>query len=173
VQAQLSDMEKAAYTALMRVVFAVPRVVSADIALEGGIGLSDHLALQNLADAPGRRMRMTELAVACGVSGSGITRILERLDQAGLTTRVRSRLDARGSVAVLTPAGAARLEQSQAAHVASIRRHILDHLSGLDLAAFACGMEGVAESALSASADLQRRPVTRGALGVDALSSGR
>jgi DNA-binding MarR family transcriptional regulator len=161
VQAQLSDKEKAAYTALMRVVFAVPRVVTADIAPDGGIGLSDHLALQNLSDAPGRRMRMTELATACGVSGSGITRILDRLDQAGLTTRVRSRPDARGSVAVLTPVGETRLEQAQAAHVASIRRHIFDHLGDLDLAAFTCGMEGVAESVLSASADVQRRPATR------------
>jgi hypothetical protein len=79
LQAQLSDEEKAAYTALMRVVFAVPRVVTAAIAPEAGIGLSDHLVLQNLSDAPGRRMRVTELATACGVSGSGITRILNRL----------------------------------------------------------------------------------------------
>jgi len=55
VQAQLSDEEKAAYTALMRVVFAVPRVVTADIAPASGIGLSDHLVLQHL-----------ELAVAAG-----------------------------------------------------------------------------------------------------------
>jgi DNA-binding MarR family transcriptional regulator len=105
--------------------------------------------LQNLSDAPGRQMRVTELATACGVSGSGITRILNRLNQAGLTTRVPSQLDGRGAVAVLTPAGAARLEQAQAAHVASIRQHILDPLGDLDLAAFTSGMECVAQSMLS------------------------
>jgi DNA-binding MarR family transcriptional regulator len=161
VRAQLSDEEKAAYTALMRVVFAVPRAVTADIAPEGGIGLSDHLALQILSGAPGHRMRMTELAIACGVSGSGITRILNRLDQAGLTARVRSWPDARGLVAMLTPAGVARLEQAQAAHVASIRRHIFDHLGHLDLAAFASGMESVAESALSVSIGVQRPSAAR------------
>jgi DNA-binding MarR family transcriptional regulator len=149
VQAQLSDEEKAAYTALMRVVFAVPRVVTADIAPASGIGLSDHLVLQHLSDAPGHRMRMTELATACGVSGSGITRILNRLNQAGLTTRARSQADARGTVAMLTPAGAARLEQAHAAHLASIRRHIFDSLGDLDLAAFTSGLEGVADSVLS------------------------
>lgn len=149
MQAHLSDEEKAAYTALMRVVFAVPRVVTAAIAPEAGIGLSDHLVLQNLSDAPGRQMRVTELATACGVSGSGITRILSRLNQAGLTTRVPSQIDGRGAVAVLAPAGAARLEQAQAAHVASIRQHILDRLGDLDLAAFTSGMECVAQSMLS------------------------
>jgi DNA-binding MarR family transcriptional regulator len=163
VQPQLSDEEKAAYTALMRVIFAVPRVVTAAIAAEAGIGLTDHLVLQNLSDAPGRRMRVTALATACGVSGSGITRILNRLNQAGLTTRVRSQTDGRGAVAVLTPAGAARLEQAQAAHVASIRRHILDLLGDLDLAAFTSGMERVAQSVLSEPpcrypASTRRRP---------------
>jgi DNA-binding MarR family transcriptional regulator len=156
VQAHLNAEEKAAYVALMRVVFAVPRVVTADITASGGVGLSDHLVLQQLADAPGRRMRMTELASACGVSGSGITRILNRLNQAGLTARVRSQADARGAVAMLTPAGAARLEQAQAAHVASIRRHIFDCLGDLDLAVFTSGLEGVAESMLSATSGVQR-----------------
>jgi len=151
VQGQLTDEEKAAYSALMRVVFAVPRVVTGDIADAGGIGLSDHLVLQNLSDAPGRRMRMTDLAAACGVSGSGISRILNRLSRAGLTTRVLSERDAREAVAALTPTGAARLEQVQAAHVASIRRHIFDRLGGLDLAAFTYGLQRVAESMLSAS----------------------
>ena len=152
MQSQLSDAEKAAYTALMRVVLAVPRVVSAEIAAESGIGLSEHLALQVLSDAGGRGMRMTELAVACGVSVSGITRILSRLNQAGLTMRAQSKVDGRGVVAVLTPAGAARLEQAQAAHAASIRRHIFDHLGDLDLATFTCGMQDVAKSVLSVSA---------------------
>jgi DNA-binding MarR family transcriptional regulator len=151
VQAQLSDAEKAAYSALMRVVFAVPRVVTADIVTEGGLSLSDHLALQNLADAPDCQIRMTDLAFSCGVSQSGITRIVNRLAQAGLVTRVQTRVDARGAMAVLTEDGAARLKQVHAAHLASVRRHIFECLGDLDLAAFTSGMESIADSVLSAA----------------------
>ena len=116
--AQLSKEEQAAYRALMRIVLAGPRAVSADIAPEFGLGLSDHLALQRLSEAPGHRMRMMDLAAACGVSGSGITRIVSRLADEGLMTRVRSDNDARGADAVLTEVGQARLERAQQAHLA-------------------------------------------------------
>jgi DNA-binding MarR family transcriptional regulator len=142
--AQLSDAEKAAYRALMRVVLALPRAVSADLVAAGGLGLTEHLVLQNLLDAQDRQLRVTELAFACGVSVSGITRIVHRLDRAGLTTRARSTLDGRGAVAALTPAGAARLEQARRAHAASIRRHVFDRLAGCDLAAFTTWLESIA-----------------------------
>lgn len=142
--AQLSHAEEAAYRALMRVVFALPREVSADLVDAGGLGLTEHLVLQNLLDAPDHRLRVTELAVACGVSVSGITRIVHRLDRAGLTRRTRSPLDGRSAVATLTAAGAARLEQAHAAHAASIRRHVFDRLADCDLAALTTWLESIA-----------------------------
>lgn len=143
---QLSGEEKAAYRALVRVVFAAPRAVSADVTCEYGLGLSDCVALEALAEAPGGRMRMSELAVACGVSMSGITRILIRLDREGLTCRTSSPGDGRGSFAVLTEAGRAGLERARPVYLASVRRHILDHLDGIDLAGFTSSMDRIADS---------------------------
>jgi MarR family len=80
---ELTDEESAACQALMRVVFALPRAITADITPACGVGLSDYLALDLLSKAPGRQLRMTELAAACGVSLSGISRIMNRLDRAG------------------------------------------------------------------------------------------
>jgi DNA-binding MarR family transcriptional regulator len=142
----LSDEEKAAYRALVRVILAAPRAVAADIAAECGLGLSDYTAIETLSEAPGREMRMTELALACGVSVSGITRIVNRLEGQGLTLRADSPGDARGTVAVLTEAGHSSLERARQAHLASVRRHILDHLGDLDLARFALSMERAADS---------------------------
>jgi hypothetical protein len=81
---------------------------------------------------------------------------VSRLTLAGLTTRMRSRPDARGAVAVFTPAGAAMLNQTRAAHLTSIRRHIFERLGDLDLAAFTSGMESIADSVLPVTASAQR-----------------
>jgi DNA-binding MarR family transcriptional regulator len=155
---RLSEEEKAAYKAFMRVVFAVPRVVTADMTAAGDLGLSDHVVLGTLRDAPDRRMRMRDLAEASGVSVSGVTRIMIRLDRAGLTARVRSEPDARGAVAVLTPAGAELFEQVSEIHLASVRRHILDQLGDIDLVALTSVFARIADSLLNGTS---QRSLTR------------
>jgi DNA-binding MarR family transcriptional regulator len=146
---ELSRQEWAAYAALMRVVLASPRAVGADITEQCGLSLSDHLALQRLAETPDGQQRMTRLAVACGVSLSGICRIADRLDAAGLITRTRSAQDARGMLATLTQAGRDRLAQSGQVHPDSARRHIFAHLGPVDLALFAGCMDRIADSMLA------------------------
>jgi DNA-binding MarR family transcriptional regulator len=146
VQERLSAEEKAAYRALIRVVFAAPRTVTADISRSSALGLSDYLALEALSEAPDRRLRLGEIASACGVTLSGATRIMNRLDGAALTRRLRHPTDARGTVVVLTAAGQAALDDVHAAHLASVRRHILDHLSDVDMARFTSSMERIADS---------------------------
>jgi DNA-binding MarR family transcriptional regulator len=107
------------------------------------------MAIETLSEAPGRQLRMTDLAIACGVSGSGITRIVNRLDREGLTRRVLSPRDARGAVAVLTESGQASLERTRPAHLASVRRHFLDQIDEADLARFASSMKRIADSRLT------------------------
>ena len=167
---RLSEEEKAAYNAFMRVVFAVPRVVTADMTAARGLGLSDHMVLGTLRDAPDGRMRMKDLADASGVSVSGVTRIMIRLDGAGLTARVRSEPDARGAVAVLTPAGAELFEQACEIHLASVRRHIFDQLGDIDLVALTSVFARIADSLLNGTsqrdghgAGVSLRPPSRGA----------
>lgn len=143
---RLSAEEKAAYRALIRVVFAAPRTVTADISRESGLGLTDYLVLEILSEAPSCRLRLGDVAAACGVTLSGATRIMNRLDGEGLTLRLRHPGDARGTVAVLTAAGQARLDDVRGAHLASVRRHIFDHLSDVDIARFTASMERIANS---------------------------
>ncbi len=78
---QLSEQERAAYQALVRVVFGLPRVITADSGAADGLGLSDFAVLEALAVSLDRRLRMTELASACGLSASGVSRIMNRLDR--------------------------------------------------------------------------------------------
>ncbi|MGP4009689.1 hypothetical protein [Streptomyces sp. 4N124] len=77
---------------------------------------------------------MSDLAAAIEMSLSGTTRLAAaRPESQGLIRRVRSEADARGWNALLTEAGLARSEEARPSNLASVRRHFLDHLAGLDL----------------------------------------
>jgi DNA-binding MarR family transcriptional regulator len=122
--------------ALGRVLTALPRAVQGDMARAGRLPLSEYDTLRHLSETEGRSMRMTELAAACDLSLSGMTRIVQRLEQRKLVTRAKCDEDGRGWNAVLTDAGLATLEDSWPVHLASVRRHLLDHVREDDLAQF-------------------------------------
>jgi DNA-binding MarR family transcriptional regulator len=73
-------------------------------------------------------MRMCDLADLLQLSPSGLTRRLDGLVKAGHVTREASTGDRRVMLATLTPSGLAALEAAAPDHVASVRRHLFDHL---------------------------------------------
>ncbi|MFD9006859.1 MarR family winged helix-turn-helix transcriptional regulator [Streptomyces sp. NPDC059582] len=129
----LDPDEETLMRALGQVMLALPRLIDTDMVGEGQLPLSEYQPLMRLSEAPERRMRMSELASACNLSLSGLTRVVTRLEKRGLVRRARCAEDARGWNAVLTESGLACLEQAWPAHLASVRRHIFDHLTGHDL----------------------------------------
>lgn len=131
----MSAAEEALVRALGRVLHVLPRAVDQDMARAGQLPLSEYMALMYLSEAPDRLMRMSELASVCDLSLSGMTRIVARLEQRGLVERVRCEADGRGANAVLTEAGLQRLKEAWPTHLASVRRHLLDHVQGEDLEA--------------------------------------
>lgn len=143
----LTPDEEAVARALGRVIIVLPRAVDADMVREQQLPLTEYTTLMHLSEAPRRLMRMSELAAACDLSLSGMTRLVARLEAQGLIERVRCDEDARGWNAVLTDAGLARLEQAWPTHLASVRRHVFDHLHGIDLAQLACALQRFATTA--------------------------
>ena len=87
---------------------------------------------------------MSELAAACDMSLSGMTRLAAKLESLGHVERVRFERDARGLEAVLTDKGLARLQEAWPTHLESVRRHIFDHLTGLDMCRLAEAFNGIA-----------------------------
>jgi DNA-binding MarR family transcriptional regulator len=142
----LNREEEAVVRALGRVIMVIPRVMDADLMREQRMTLNEYTTLMHLSEAPDRQLRMSELATACDVSLSGMTRIVTRLETDGLVERVQCTEDARGCNAVLTDAGLARLEQAYPTHLASTRRHIIDHLGEIDLPRLAEALRGFASS---------------------------
>ncbi|MGS2617157.1 MarR family winged helix-turn-helix transcriptional regulator [Micromonospora sp. LZ34] len=139
----LNPEEEALVRSLGRVIYVLPRVIDADMMSEHQLPFTEYNALRVLSEAPDRQMRMSELAAACELSLSGMTRTINRLESEGLVQRVRSEKDARGWNAVLTDAGFARLEQAWPSHLASVRRRFLDHFEGMDLVALARAFQRV------------------------------
>ncbi len=128
--------EEAAWRAFARAALVVPRVLEADLLAGCGLGLVEYVVLVNLSEAPGQAMRMNELAVESVLSTSGTTRLVERMARQGLVERRPAENDGRGFMAVLTAAGLRRLEEAYPHALASVRSNVMDHLGGLDLAAF-------------------------------------
>jgi DNA-binding MarR family transcriptional regulator len=145
--APLSADEEAVMRGLGRVLLVLARALDADLESEQRMSLSEYTVLRHLSETPCRRMRMSELAARADMSLSGMTRLVAKLEVAGHLQRVPCEDDARGANAVLTDAGFARLEQAWPTHLASVRRHIFDHLEGVDLRRLAAALNEIAADA--------------------------
>jgi DNA-binding MarR family transcriptional regulator len=94
-----------------------------------GERLSDFDVLSNLAEAPSRQMRMSELADQSLFSRSRLSYTVSQLESRGLVSRMRHQSDGRGVTASLTSAGVALYRRLAVTHVKGIRRHFLDPTS--------------------------------------------
>jgi DNA-binding MarR family transcriptional regulator len=140
----LSPEQEAVMRALGRLMLVMPRVLDADLQQEQRMSLSEYSVLRHLSESAHGAMRMNELAAACDMSMSGMTRLAAKLEAQGHLKRIRCERDARGLNAVLTDSGRDRLRQAWPTHLASVRRHILDHLEGLDLDRLATALAAMA-----------------------------
>lgn len=125
----LTDRELRAWRGLLRAHAALTKALGADLEREHGLPLTSYEVLMNLHDAPGRRMRMSELACCVILSRSGLTRLVDRLAREGLLEREACDDDARGAFAVLTDEGCARVEAARRTHLAGVRSRFLQRLS--------------------------------------------
>jgi DNA-binding MarR family transcriptional regulator len=81
-----------------------------------GLSLTGFEALRRIADAPGERATMGEVAEAIGLSRPGVTSTVNRLVADGLVIRERAGDDKRLLHARLTPAGRQRVEAAARTH---------------------------------------------------------
>jgi DNA-binding MarR family transcriptional regulator len=104
-----------------------------ELRLEHDLSLPEYDALLNLAEAPGRRLRMSRLANLVLLSKSGVTRLIDRLEADGSVERLQCAHDARGAEAVLTDEGLRRLRRASTTHLRGIERYFIEALGADDL----------------------------------------
>jgi DNA-binding MarR family transcriptional regulator len=76
--------------------------------------------LVRLVRSPDHRLRMSDLAAQTTLSASGLTRAVDRMEEAGLVTRQACPTDRRSTYAALTPRGESRVLDAVPRHVARL-----------------------------------------------------
>lgn len=129
---EISPEELAVWRTLGRAQVTVTRRLEAALTAYD-LALASFDVLQQLADAPGGRLRMNDLADRVLLSRSGLTRLVDRLQREGLVERESCLHDARGLYAVLTPAGRERLRAAMPAYLATVREYFLNRITADEL----------------------------------------
>jgi DNA-binding MarR family transcriptional regulator len=94
-----------------------------------GIPHAYYEILVRLSEAPGRELRMTQLADASISSKSRLSHAVARLEERGWVERTACPTDRRGQVARLTDEGFAALEAAAPGHVDQVRQMVFDRLT--------------------------------------------
>src|SRR5438046_1224475 len=108
----VDESRVAAWAALLEAHAAVSDVLEEELQASLGIPLSWHEVLARLASAPDGRLRMQELARSVLLSKSGITRLIDRMQEAALVSRGSCTSDRRVVYAVITDQGRTMLDRA-------------------------------------------------------------
>jgi DNA-binding MarR family transcriptional regulator len=96
------------------------------------LSMPDYEVLAQLSEAPGKQLRMSELAEIAMISKSRLSHRITVMEKAGWVRREACTEDKRGSWAVMTDKGYRAIVKAAPDHVHSVRRRFLDHLNPKD-----------------------------------------
>ena len=116
--------------------------------------------LLRLARSPGHRLRMCELANQVALSPSGLTRAVDRLEEAHLVTREQCPEDRRVSYAALTDAGLARIEAALPTHLEHLDEYFVSVLTPEELQQLTATMRKVRDHVTPARTPIPRWSTT-------------
>ena len=122
----------AAWRSLLEAHATVVELLARELEDERGLSLGWYEVLLQLAQAPGGRLRMQDLAQSVLLSKSGLTRLIDRMEGDGLVGRERCPSDRRGAFAVLTPAGRTVFRRAAPVHLRGVQEHFARHLDGAE-----------------------------------------
>lgn len=105
---------------------ALKRSLASDFQATSGITPGDYGVLLALSEAPGRRLRSSDLADVVGWERSRLSHHLRRMVDRGLVERQRVDGDARGAAVELTDDGARLFRKSSASHLRVVREVFID-----------------------------------------------
>jgi DNA-binding MarR family transcriptional regulator len=125
----LTPEQQGAWRAFMAGCRALFTAVDAQLQRDAGMPLAYYEILVRLSEAPGRALRMSQLAEATSASKSRASHAVARLEERGWVRRVDCPTDRRGQVAELTDEGYAVLVATAPGHVEQVRTSLFDGLT--------------------------------------------
>lgn len=135
----------AAWRAFLEAHARVTEVLGRELREREDLPLAWYDVLVQLSEAEGHQRRMQELADAVLLSKSGLTRLVDRLEKAGLVRRTECPTDRRGTLAELTDDGYRRLAETAPTHLSGVREHFTDHLTDEEATVLVGALERIAE----------------------------
>ena len=131
----LTDAEMRTWLGYRRMRTLLDLQLTRDLGADSGLSDADYDVLTTVSEAPGRQLRLGELAAALRWSASRLSHQVTRMQQRGLVTRAGSPDDGRSATVLLTEHGWESVQAAALHHVASVRRHFIDVLDEQDVAA--------------------------------------
>jgi DNA-binding MarR family transcriptional regulator len=125
----LDDDQQAAWRALRATCQLLDGALDRQLQRDAGMPHAYYMLLAMLSEAPGRTLRMSDLAQMVQSSQSRISHAIARLEGRGWVRREPCPTDRRGFNAVLTPQGLEVLAAAAPGHVQAVRENLFDQLS--------------------------------------------
>jgi DNA-binding MarR family transcriptional regulator len=122
--------------------FALIDILDAELQENRGISLRWYDVLVHLEEAE-HGIPMNELASRILASKSGLTRVIDRMEEAGLVERRRHSEDRRVIEIIMTPDGQRALTNARSVHRRGISEHFAQHLNKRDFDALSQALEKV------------------------------
>ncbi|WP_037569118.1 MarR family winged helix-turn-helix transcriptional regulator [Phaeacidiphilus oryzae] len=125
----LDGDQLAAWRGFMRLLQQLPAALESQLQQDAKLSFIEYHVLAHLSDQPGRRMRMSELAVLANTELSRLSHMVGRLEKRGFLRREPDPHNGRYTQAILTEAGYAYLAGAAPGHVARVREVFVDVLT--------------------------------------------
>jgi len=124
----LDSDEHTAWVRLMAVLTLLPGALDTQLGRDSDLNHFEYFTLAMLSEAPGRRLRMSALAARTNATLPRLSRVVSRLETAGLVERSPCPEDGRATNATLTEAGWEKVVQAAPGHVRTARELVVDAL---------------------------------------------
>ena len=132
---RLTREELTSWRAFLRAHAVITRALEVELLADQELSLAAYDVLVQLVEAPERESSTASASSVIRSRCSGVTRLVDRLERAGLVSRCPVANDGRGVAAQITEAGVARLRAASRTHLTGVVRHFADHLDADDLTA--------------------------------------
>jgi DNA-binding MarR family transcriptional regulator len=126
---RMSSGELAVWRSLVDTTTELRRLLSVRLAQESALSPGDYAVLLALSEAPGRRLRSSELAATMDWERSRLSHHLGRMEKRELIAREDCATDSRGAEVLMTGDGASAFRAATAPHMRAIKQHFADALS--------------------------------------------
>lgn len=142
----LSAGEQTAWRPFVALLFRLPAALDQQLQRDAGVTHFEYMVLSSLSEAPGRTLRMSDLATMASGSLSRLSHVVSRLERRGWVRREPCPGDGRYINAVLTEEGWSKVVETAPGHVEAVRRLLIDVLTPEQFREFGTASDHVLKS---------------------------